>query len=291
MQLPQRLPQPTPCSLNHFHNNTSLSNVIFGFAQYVFQSLQIATLSLMADRLRRDDARGAEAILCHALFIALAAGALTTLLLELFATQMVLATGVRDMALVPYSVLYLRLRALAQPAVLGVMVCQSGLLVQRDSVTPMLTVLLMSAVSGLLNVIFVAGMGAGVAGAALTTVATQYVGLAALLVAINRKKGGAAIRAAPRVPRLLDLKELLSTMGPLSLQYVAKNACYLLIQATAAGLGTVKLAAHQAVFSFWCAFVLGGCPRLPWWSCFYHPANHTTATATATITAPTIINE
>lgn len=91
----------------------------------------------------------------------------------------------RDQSLVPLSYDYLRIRAFAQPAALLTMVCQSGLLAQKDSVTPMISVLLASAVSLLGNLVFVAGLGWGLAGAAMTTVATQWVGAGILLWALQ----------------------------------------------------------------------------------------------------------
>ncbi len=45
-------------------------------------------------------------------------------------------------------------------------------------------------------------------------------------------------------------------MGPLTIAYICKNFCYIVIQSSAASLATVQLAAHQAVFGIWnlCAF-------------------------------------
>ena len=50
---------------------------------------------------------------------------------------------------------------------------------------------------------------------------------------------------------LLPFASLLD-QAPLSVTYIAKNACYIAIQTTAAATLTVlQLAAHQAVFSVW----------------------------------------
>lgn len=51
------------------------------------------------------------------------------------------------------------------------------------------------------------------------------------------------------VPRREVVWQLATTMAPLSVTYIAKNVSYLCIQTTAAGLDTLKLAAHQATFS------------------------------------------
>jgi hypothetical protein len=61
---------------------------------------------------------------------------------------------------------------------------------------------------------------------------------------------------------LTALKTFASTMGPLSVTYICKNLCYILLQTAAASLSMVQLAAHQvgcqglsalAGFAFVCA--------------------------------------
>jgi hypothetical protein len=49
---------------------------------------------------------------------------------QVAAEQLILMTGV-DASLVPMAASYMRIRALAQPAVLTIMVCQGGLLAQQ----------------------------------------------------------------------------------------------------------------------------------------------------------------
>lgn len=160
------------------------ANIIFGFAQYIFTSLQVATVGLITDQLRKDNTKEASALLSSAISLALACGAASTLLMEAFAEQMILMTGA-DATLVPLATTYLKLRAIGQPAVLLLRVAQSGLLAQRDSVTPLLTTIISTLVSLAGNVVFVAYLGWGLTGAAMTTVVTQYVGAAALIWALN----------------------------------------------------------------------------------------------------------
>ena len=68
-----------------------------------------------------------------------------------------------------------------------VQVAQSGLLAQQDSLTPAITVAVSVLVSLVGSVVFVAGLGWGLAGAAITTVACQYVGAIALLFALSKR--------------------------------------------------------------------------------------------------------
>ncbi|KXZ56871.1 hypothetical protein GPECTOR_1g786 [Gonium pectorale] len=204
--------------------------------------------SLLAGFMRDGRLRRSEETLSTAVVMAAVLGVATTAVLELAPEAIILATGLRDPALLPLSTEYVRLRGLAQPAVLVTMVAQSGLLAQQDSATPALTVGASVLVSLIGSVLFVAGLGWGLAGAALTTVACQYVGAGALLYALS-VRGKLRIRLTP--PRRDVVWQLLRTMGPLSITYLCKNVSYLFIQTTAATLTTTKLAAHQALFAIW----------------------------------------
>jgi hypothetical protein len=76
----------------------------------------------------------------------------------------------------------------------------------------------------------------------LLLLSLQAVGAAALLLVAQRRStlepGVCAVDAAA-------LKTFGSTMGPLSVTYVCKNLCYILLQTTAASLSMIQLAAHQ----------------------------------------------
>ncbi|GFR41089.1 hypothetical protein Agub_g1730, partial [Astrephomene gubernaculifera] len=224
------------------------ANLVFSFAQYMFQSLQVAALSLLAGYLRDGRIRRGEETLSTAVMMAALFGLATMCVLESFPEAIIRATGLRDPALLPLSAEYLRLRGLAQPAVLVTLVAQSGLLAQQDSTTPAITVAASVLLSLLGSVVFVAGLGWGLAGAAGTTVVCQYVGAGALLYALS-VRGKLRVRLSP--PRREVVWQLLRTMGPLSITYLCKNVSYLFIQTTAATLATTKLAAHQALFAVW----------------------------------------
>ncbi|GLC44353.1 hypothetical protein PLESTB_000478600 [Pleodorina starrii] len=224
------------------------ANLVFSFCQYFLQSLQVATLSLLAGFMRDGRVEAGEELLSTAVAMAAVMGLLTTCVLEAFPEAIISATGLRDPALLPLSAEYVRVRGLAQPAVLVTMVAQSGLLAQQDSVTPALTVAVAVGLSLAGSVLFVAGLGWGLVGAALTTVACQYVGAAALLYGLSVR---GKLRLRLGLPRRDVLWQLLRTMGPLSITYICKNVSYLFIQTTAATLQTTKLAAHQALFAVW----------------------------------------
>jgi hypothetical protein len=167
---------------------------------------------------------------------------------------------------------------------------QAALLAQQDSLTPAVTTAVAVSVSLVGNILAVGVLGMGIIGAASTTVATQLVGCAALVWFSSTKADRLRpALIVPRVGELLrrgrgalgscggvrvhvcvvygrsipnpnpnpthhqpdDLVGFARTMGPLAVAYVCKNCCYLVLQTAAAGLDTVRLAAHQAVFSYW----------------------------------------
>lgn len=112
----------------------------------------------------------------------------------------------------------------------------------QDSRTPALAVLLAVAVNITSNLVAVTYLGLGLQGAAATTVATQVVGTAVLLLVAQRSSS-----LAPGLCWLdgNSLRLFAATMGPLSITYVCKNLCYILLQTAAASLSFVQLAAHQ----------------------------------------------
>lgn len=65
----------------------------------------------------------------------------------------------------------------------------------------------------------------------------------------------AALRAQaaprPRAPFAADLRDLARTCGPTTALYVAKNTCYIVLQAAATALPPLAVAAHQPVWGVW----------------------------------------
>jgi len=241
--------------IGQFCDSSSLAamgpaNMIKSFATYIFQSLQVATLSLVASNLRDKQRDVAARTLSTALMLAAAFGLLTTVVLSVSASPIVHATGVQDVHLLPLATDYLRIRAVAQPAVLATMVAQAGLLAQQDSVTPSLSVAISVFISILGNLVFVLGLGYGLHGAGVTTVATQMSGALILLWALHSRKS--QLQPHWSVPRPQELLTLTQMMVPLTVVSMSKNLCYLCVSTTAATLRTLCLAAHQASFTVWC---------------------------------------
>jgi Na+-driven multidrug efflux pump len=166
------------------------ATLALSFATYAFQAVQVATLALVSERLRARDQPSAQRALSTALWVALALGSLLALPLVLSpnaASAVVGATGC-DAALRPLAETYVRIRAAGLPFVLATMVAQAALLAQRDSRTPACAVALGVGVNVLGNLVAVAWLGLGLAGAAGTTVLTQGAGALALAALMWRQR-------------------------------------------------------------------------------------------------------
>ncbi|KAL4431117.1 hypothetical protein ABPG75_006373 [Micractinium tetrahymenae] len=223
------------------------ASLLLTFSNYVLMSLSVGTVSLVAECLQRSDTAAAGTALSSSLALAAAGGALMGGTYLALGPQLLALTGA-DPAVLGHAAAYLRIRALALPAVVLVQVAQAGLLAQRDSLSPFRVVLAASAVSLAGDLLFIGGLGWGVAGAAWTTVAAQYLSAVLLL---------RALRSSVVVPRLHlptgdELRSLSGTFGILTVFYAAKNFSYLLLQSTASRLSALLLAAHQPVWSMWC---------------------------------------
>ncbi|KAK9830568.1 hypothetical protein WJX72_012538 [[Myrmecia] bisecta] len=226
------------------------NTLIFNFFTYVMTALCIATVTVVAEKLRQDNIKQAGRALSGSLFVAAAIGCLVTAVLQLFGRPIMLATGCAPAILQP-ALTYLRIRAWAAPAVLLLMVAQSGLLAQKDSFTPLLGVLVQCGLNVAGDIALITYYGQGVAGAAWATALSQYVGAAGLLWALQRT---GKVHPDMRWPAWQDLRGLAATMGPATVIYLCKNTCYLMLQGAATALTPLLVAAHQPVWVVWNLF-------------------------------------
>lgn len=211
----------------------------------------MATISLVAElHGHRPDQAGDT--LTAALLSAAFGGLLICFIMLSWGPTLLAATGC-DPSLVPFSWQYLRIRAFAAPAAILTQVCQGGLLAQRDSVTPFKVVFFSLALSLAGDLYLVGVLQMGLVGAALTTVAAQYVSSALLLRSLFLSKTAPTIR----FPKILTFSNILHRASGLGIFYVAKTTSYLLLQASATRLPPLMLAAHQTIWQIWgvCSFM------------------------------------
>ncbi|GAB4822804.1 hypothetical protein N2152v2_009850 [Parachlorella kessleri] len=221
-------------------------SLIFSFSSYIWNALAIATVTLVADRLKDNDTQAASLALSCSMALAVVGGLVVCGVLETAGPWLLARTGA-EAAILPHALTYLRIRALAAPASIVVQVAQAGLLGQRDSLSPFRAVVVTSTVSLVGDLVFIGPAGMGLAGAAWTTVLSQYLGVLLLLRAVQRSRAPVVLQ----LPGRRELRSLLDTFGLLTVFYVCKNVSYLMIQATATRLSALLLAAHQPLWSLW----------------------------------------
>lgn len=230
------------------------STGLFALAFFVFNFLAYGTTPLVAGVLH-DRARVGR-VVGRALTLAVLLGALAAAVLagvpELLVGWMGATGSVAEQA-----VAYVRVRALAAPAVLILTAANGAYRGVQDTRTPLKIALVLSAVNLVLDPMLIFGAGWGLVGAAVATVVAQWAGallaLAALL-GVHRERF-----AVPwRVPRPRELVPLLSAGSLLSVRTFALVGTLTVATAVAARVGPDAIGAHQVAWQLWivAAFVV-----------------------------------
>lgn len=238
------------------------ANMIFQFVQYGSQALSLTALSLAGQRFNSGDKAAAQRSLSTVLFLALGIGLASLCVLQVLAPGLISGLGAAP-AVVDGASEYLRIRALAQPAVMALMVCQAALLAQGNTHLPAALVLATCGLSLLGDLVLLGAWNLGLKGAAWTTVGTQYLS-ASVALAVLRPGGGAALPLKPMVPRPEEVSGVLHSLGPLSAAYLFKNSAFVMLQGTAVAMDVLSLAAHQVAYSLWnmCSFLVAPVERV-----------------------------
>ncbi len=185
----------------------------------------------------------------QAFLLAAVVGGAATLLLELLAVPIVSLMGaggeLRDPALS-----YLRIRALAGPAVLFVTAGHGAFRGYQDTRTPLLVTLGLNLVNLVLDPLFIFGFGWGLEGAAVATVIAQWVGALWFIHLLFRNRSH-ELGIQPRLPALSEIRPFLRIGRELALRTVALIGTLTLATAVATRVGTVQVAAHQVAAQIW----------------------------------------
>lgn len=221
-----------------------VDTAIFGFAFFAFNFLAYVLTPVVARALGRGAVAEAQRWVGDALLLAVGLGALVTVVLELGAPFFVDLMGAGEDITGP-AVSYLRIRALAAPAVLVVTAGHGAFRGHKDTRTPLKVALGVNLINVVLDplLIFVAGW--GLEGAAWATAVAQYAGAVWFLRLLVTRDMAARPRALREsLPSLLDL----GRNGVL----LTIRTGFLLIALTIAAavatrLGPEQIAAHQLV--------------------------------------------
>lgn len=228
-----------------------VAGALFAIAFTVFNFLAYGTTPLVAKALGAREDETAASTVGAALRLAAIAGVIAALAVITLAGPLLQLMGANPDVL-DAALPYLRIRALALPAVLVIMVGHGVFRGHLDTRTPLIVTLGLNAVNVVLDPIFIFGLDWGLGGAAGATLIAQWSGALVFLWLLYSSSN--AIRVG-RVERG-SMRPLMSAGGALIVRTVALIGVLTVTTAVAARLGTVPLAAHQVAVNVWVFFAL-----------------------------------
>jgi MATE family multidrug resistance protein len=221
-----------------------VDTAILGFAFFAFNFLAYVVTPLVARALGRSGPDEARRWVGDALLLAVVLGVLVSVVIELSAPVLVDLMGAGGDVADP-AVSYLRIRALATPAVLVVTAGHGAFRGHRDTKTPLKVAVGVNVLNFVLDPILMFVLGLGLEGAAIATVIAQYSGAVWFLRLISQRDMAARPRGLrASLPSLIDLGRngaLLTIRSGLLLGALAVAA------SVATRLGPAEIAAHQLV--------------------------------------------
>ncbi|GMQ93501.1 MAG: MATE family efflux transporter [Acidimicrobiia bacterium] len=229
----------------------AIASAVFVAVFSVFNFVQAAVTPLVAGEVGRADIPRAGAIATGAIVSAVAVGVGVTAVAVVLAEPLTRMFGAQE-AVVIGATAYLRIRFLALPAVLVVMVGHGIYRGHSDTRTPLGVAVGMNILNLVLDPLLIFGAGLGVTGAAWATLVAQ--GLAAawfivLIFVVHRDRLGTDLRTH-RIGTL-GIGRIFRTGWPMM---VRGGALLLAITAStlaAARIGTQQVAAHQIAMQVW----------------------------------------
>lgn len=221
-----------------------VDTAILGFAFFAFNFLAYVTTPLVARALgrgRRDEARRWVG---DALLLAVGLGVMVTLVVLVAAPLFVELMGATPDVAEP-AVSYLRIRALATPAVLIVTTGHGAFRGHMDTRTPLVVAVGVNGLNLVLDPLLIFTFGLGLEGAAVATVIAQYVGAVWFLWLIRSR------RMASRPRNFKDSLPSLLALGRngalLTMRTGLLLAAFTVAASTATRQGAEAIAAHQLV--------------------------------------------
>jgi putative MATE family efflux protein len=221
-----------------------VDTAVLGFAFFAFNFLASVTTPLVARALGRGREDEARRWVGDALVLAVGLGLLVSVVVIAAAPLFVDLMGATG-EMADQAVSYLRIRALATPAVLIVTAGHGAFRGYMDTRTPLVVALGVNGLNLVLDPILIFTFGWGLEGAAIATVIAQYLGAMWFLGLIRSRGMGArptGLRAS--LPSLLALGRngaLLTARTGLLL------AAFTVAASTATRIGPEEIAAHQLV--------------------------------------------
>jgi MATE family multidrug resistance protein len=225
--------------------NTSIFSMTF----VLFNFLAYGTTPRVGRAVGTGDRAAAGRAVVRALTLAVLAGAGALVVLQVGARPILQVMGARDELMAP-ALSYLRVRALAGPAVLIITASHGAFRGYQDTRTPMLVTIGFNVVNASLDPLFIFVFDWGLAGAAAATAIAQWLGalvFLGLLLGTRREELGVELRW----PALRSLVPFLKVGRDLLLRTGSLVGTMTLATAVAARVGVTAVAAHQVAHQLW----------------------------------------
>jgi putative MATE family efflux protein len=225
--------------------NTSIFSMTF----VIFNFLAYGTTPRVGRAVGNDDREEAGRVVIRALTLAVGAGIVALIVLQALARPILLLMGASDELMRP-ALTYLRIRALAGPAVLLITASHGAFRGYQDTRTPMVVTLGFNVVNGGLDPILIFVFDWGLAGAAAATAIGQWMGAITFLVLLlktRREQLGITLQW----PGPHTLVPFLKVGRDLFLRTASLVGTMTLATAMAARVGVTAVAAHQVAAQLW----------------------------------------
>ena len=225
--------------------NTSIFSMTF----VVFNFLAYGTTPRVGKAVGNDDRKEAGRVVVRALVLAVGAGIVALGALQALARPILMLMGAGDELMAP-ALSYLRIRALAGPAVLLITASHGAFRGYQDTRTPMVVTLGFNVVNGGLDPLFIFVFDWGLVGAAAATAIGQWVGaLTFLYLLLQARRDELGIEL--RWPDPHTLVPFLKVGRDLFLRTASLVGTMTLATAMAARVGVTAVAAHQVAAQLW----------------------------------------
>lgn len=227
----------------------AIASAIYAAVFAVFNFLEYAVTPLIAQSIGAGERAEAGRFTVAALAVSVVGGVIASVGLIVFSEPLLRAFGA-GVEVLDSAAVYLRIRALAVPALLVILVGHGAFRGYQDTRTPLIVTLGLNAVNLALDPILIFGLGWGIAGAAWATVTAQWFGAAwfALLFFGTRREALAISFGRPQ-------RRAVGLLAGAGKALIVRNASLLaaLTAATvvAARVGTAAVAAHQIAMQLW----------------------------------------
>ena len=225
--------------------NTSIFSMTF----VVFNFLAYGTTPRVGRAVGEGDRAEAGRAVVRALTLAVLAGVGALVVLQLLARPVLQVMGASPEMMGP-ALSYLRIRALAGPAVLLITASHGAFRGYQDTRTPMVVTIGFNIVNASLDPLLIFVLDWGVAGAAAATAIAQWLGAFVFLwLLLGRRREELGVRL--QWPRLRSLVPFLKVGRDLLLRTGSLVGTMTLATAVAARVGVTAVAAHQVAHQLW----------------------------------------